>query len=252
MSYVKTKGIIIKEVNVGEADKIITIFTREKGKISALAKGVRRPRNKIVAGSQLLCYSDFMLFKGKDMFTVNSCDIIEPFYDIRNDITKLTYAAHIIDLINDAIQENQPAAKVLQLFLNTLYMLTKTEKSPELILRIFEIRFLSALGYAPYVGACIICGKGNFNDVSFSFKKCGFICRSGNCISNDIYAMDILPGTARTLYHIVYSRMEDLFNFNVSPEVLSELSKISKRYLRERMEKDYTKLDFLKTLKFPE
>ena len=251
MSYVKTKGIVIKEVNTGEADKIITIFTRNQGKLSALAKGARRPKSKLVAGTQFLCYSDFVLFKGKDLFTVNSCEVVEPFYDIRNNLVNLTYSAHIVDIIADIVQENQPAVKVLQLFLNTLYMLAKTDKSPELITRTFEIRVLSILGYAPFVRGCMICGKEDPNNLSFSFKKCGLICTHGSCAAEDAYAVKILPGTVKALCHSVYARAQELFSFNVSPEVLGELGRISRRYLRERLEKDYTKLDFLKAIDRP-
>jgi len=248
MGYVKTKGIVIKEVNLGEADKIITIFSRHSGKISALAKGARRPKSKNVAGTQLLCYSDFVLYKGKQMYIVNSSEVLEPFYELRNNLVNLTYSAHIVDIIFDVIQENQPATKVLQLFLNTLYMLAKTDKSPELVTRIFEIRVLSILGYAPFVNGCMICGEGDLNKVAFSFKNCGFICSHGDCIVQDPYAVKILPGTAKALFYIVNARMNDLFSFSVSPEVLRELGKISSRYLRERLEKDYSKLDFLKNL----
>jgi DNA repair protein RecO (recombination protein O) len=248
MSYVKTKGIVIKEVNLGEADKIITIFSRRNGKMTAVARGARRPKSRIVAGTQLLCYSDFVLFKGKQMYTVNSSEVLEPFYEIRNNLTNLTYSAHIIDIVFDIIQEDQPATKVLQLFLNTLHMLAKTDKSPELITRIFEIRTLSIIGYAPFVRGCMVCGGGDLNSIAFSFKKCGFICDHGACITQDSFAKSILPGTAKALYYIVNARMDELFSFNVSPDVLEQLRTISRRYLRERLEKDYTKLDFLKDL----
>lgn len=246
MSYLKTNGIIIKEVNTGEADKIVTIFTRKNGKITGAAKGARRPKSKFAAGTQFLCYSDFVLFKGKEMYSINSIDIIEPFYDIRNDIMRLTYAAHISELVNDVMQENQPSQRTLQLLLNSLYMLTKHDKSPELIARIFEMRFLSILGYAPHVGSCMICGRESLINVFFSFKKCGFICNE--CLLNDRSSLSISPGTAKTLNHIVHSRLADLFSFNVSKEVLDELGRISRRYLRDRLERDYTKLDFLKNL----
>lgn len=248
MSYIKSKGIVTKEVNVGEADKILTIISKSHGKISALAKGARRPRSKLIAGTQFLCYSNFVLFKGKSMYHVNSCDVIEPFYKIRNDIVRLTYSVHMVDILNDAVQESQPAAKILQFFLNTLHMLTRTDKDPELVTRIFELRLLSILGYAPYVNGCIICDMKDLKDISFSFKKCGFICSKEICKTNDQYAMNLLPGTARTINHIVNSKMEDLFRFDISPEVLKELGKISQRYLRDRLERDYKKLDFLKHL----
>lgn len=246
MGYIRTNGVVIKEVNTGEADKIITILTKGQGKISAFAKSARRPKSSLIAGSQFLCYSDFVLFKGKDMFSINSSDVIESFYEIRNDIFKLTYSAHMVDIISDVIQENQPAGKVLQLFLNTLHMLAKTDKSPELLTRIFEIRLLSILGYAPYVSACINCSKEENEDLMFSFRRCGLICSA--CIPQDPYAVKILPGTAKALQHMVHSKMQNLFSFNLSQDVLNELARISKRYLKDRLERDYNKLDFLKSL----
>ncbi|MGI6778666.1 MAG: DNA repair protein RecO [Acetivibrionales bacterium] len=248
MSYVKVKGIVIREVNLGEADKILTIITKTKGKISAVAKGVRRSRSKLIAGSQLLCYSDFVLFKGKGMYYINSCEVIEPFYEIRNDIIKLTYSAHMVEILSDVVQENQPSSKTLQFFLNTLYLLSRGDRNPELIARVFELRLLSILGYAPYVNGCMICGSEDLRSLSFSFSKCGFICSKEGCRTKDEFSLNILPGTARAVNHIVNSRLEDLFRFETSPEVLEELKKISFRYLSDRLERDYRKLDFLKTL----
>lgn len=248
MSYLETKGIVIKEVNTGEADKIVTLFSKTHGKISAFAKGARRPKNKAAAGTQFLCYGEFILFPGKDLYSVSSCQVIEPFYSIRNDIERLTYAAHFVDIVGDIIQENQPSSRLLQLFLNSLHMLTREDKSPELIARIFELRCLSILGYAPYVKGCMICGRTDVKKVGFSFKKCGFICDDHGCMTHDEYALELSVGASRAICHIVHSRIQELFNFKVAPEVLQELGKITKRYLRERLERDYTKLDFLKEL----
>ncbi len=247
MSNIKVKGIVIREVNTGEADKVITIFSKNEGKISAYARSARRQRSSISAGTQLLCYSEFVLYKGKSMNSVNSCDVIEPFYEIRNDVVKLTYAAHMVDIINDVVQENQPAIRTLQLFLNTLHMLAKTDKSPELLARIFELRLLTILGYAPYVKSCMVCGKDEIEKFHFSFRQCGFICQQ--CLAEDRNAMFLSHGAARAIIHIVHSDMKDLFSFTLSDEVLSELSRVCRRYLRERLERDYTRLDFLKTLK---
>lgn len=246
MAYIKTKGIILREFNTGEADKIVTIFSKSLGKLTGTAKGARRPKSKFVAGSQFLCYSDFVLYKGKDMYSINSCDIIEPFYEIRNDIIRLTYAAHAADIISDVIQENQPASKVLQLLLNTLHMLSKTDKSPELIIRIFEVRLMSILGYAPFVRGCMECGNEDITKAAFSFKKCGILC--GSCKIVDKSAYDISIGTSKALNHIIYSKLTELFSFNLSQSILDELGRITKRYIKERLERDFTKLDFLKEL----
>lgn len=247
MSYLKIKGIVIKEVNVGEADKIVTLLTKPKGKITAIAKGARRPRSGFVAGTQFLSYSDLMLFGGKDMFSLNSCEVIEPFYEIRNDIEKLTYAAHFAELTSDTIQENQPAGKVLQLFLNTLHMLSKTQKQPELLARIFELRLLSITGYAPFIRSCIVCGRDDCESYSFSFMKCGLICCG--CAPGDRFAIELSAGAIKALAYIIYANSEELFSFNLSQQVLDELGRITRRYIKERLEKDYTKLDYLKQFK---
>lgn len=247
MGHIKTKGMIVREVNTGEADKIVTIFSKNFGKITGTAKNARRPKSNLVAGTQFLCYSDFVLYKGKEMYSINSCDIIEPFYEIRNDIIRLTYAAHIIDIILDIIQENQPASKVLQLLLNTMHMLCKSDKNPELLVRIFELRLMSILGYAPNVKGCMECGSEEMSGgLAFSFSKCGVLCSA--CKIKDKLAMDISAGTYRTMNHIIYSSPQELFSFNVSDTVLNELGRINRRFLKDRLERDYTKLEFLREL----
>lgn len=246
MSYVKTTGIVIKEVHTGEADKIVTIFTRNLGKITGSAKGARRPTSRLIAGTQLLCYSNFVLYKGKEMYSVNSCDVIEPFYDIRNSVEMLTCAAHMTDIINDIAQENQPSIEVLNLFLNSLYMISNSKRPVLQVVSIFEIKLLSILGYAPWVNGCINCGNKEIDSMSFSFARCGFICEE--CKGIDKSAVKLSEGAAKAIYYIVLSNMKDIFNFEVSREVLDEITRVSKRYLKKQLEKDYKKMDFLKYL----
>jgi DNA repair protein RecO (recombination protein O) len=248
MSFIKVKGLVIREVNTGEADKIITIFTRQKGRVTASARGARRPRSNYAAGTQLLGYNDYVLFSGKEMYSVNSSEVIEPFYEIRNDLIKLTYAAHFIDIITDALPENQPAPKALQLMLNTLHMLAKTDKDPALLARIFEMRFLALSGYAPSVQGCMICGRDSDEHYSFSYKNCGLLCSRENCSSKDGLSQELSPGALRALRHIIYSKPEELFGFALSPQVLEEMGKINRRYLKDRLEKDYNKLDMLRSI----
>lgn len=249
MGYIKTKGLVIKEVNIGEADKIITILSKEYGKMSAVAKGARRARSRLTVCTQFLCYSEFLLFKGREIHTINSCEVIESFSEVGLDLTRLTYAAHIADLIYDTIQENQPATRTLKLLLNTLYYLVKTKRDPELITKIFELRYLCILGYAPYVKGCMNCSNQKLEGLSFSFKKCGFICDNGSCYSEDPYAIKVSSGTVRAMCHIVYSSADKLFAFELSPAVLKELGYIIDRYLKERLEKNYNKLKFLRNIK---
>jgi DNA repair protein RecO (recombination protein O) len=143
MSYVNYKGLVLREVNTGEADKIITVLTAEEGKISISAKNARRAKSSVSVGTQLLCFSDYMLFKGKELYNLSSCEVIESNYEIRNDIEKLTYCTHILELITDNVQEGESSEDILRLLLNTFYVIAKTNRSLELVTRVFELRLMS-------------------------------------------------------------------------------------------------------------
>ena len=116
MKIVKTKGIIIAEHNVSDFDKMLTILTPNLGKIECLAKGSRKPKSLLMAGTQLLCFGEYMLYKGADNYSMNSCEIIELFYKIRVDLDKLEQASYITKIINDVTTENQNNYRILQLY----------------------------------------------------------------------------------------------------------------------------------------
>ena len=138
MGTIKTKGIIIAENNMDDFDKMLTMITPGMGKISCAAKGARKPKSLLLGGTQFLCFGDYVLYKGGESYNINSCEPIEVFYNIRTDLDKLKYAVHITKIMNDVVQENQNCYKILQLFLNTLYVISEKEKDLDLVLSIFK------------------------------------------------------------------------------------------------------------------
>ena len=111
MGILKTKGIIIAENNMSDYDKMVTILT-PNGKIGCAAKGARRPKSALMAGTQYLCFGDYMIYQGASSYNLNSCDVIEIFYNIRTDLEKLNYASYISKIINDVTDENQNTYKI--------------------------------------------------------------------------------------------------------------------------------------------
>lgn len=247
MGYVNYKGIVLREVNTGEADKIITVLTAEEGKISIAAKNARRAKNSLSSGTQLLCFSDYMLFKGKELYNMSSCEVIESNYEIRNDIVKLTYCSHILELIMDNVQEGDPCERILQLLLNTFYVIAKTNRSLELITRVFEFRLMALLGYEPHVISCINCDKTDDENMYFDLDNSGLVCRE--CVNLKGRVIPILPGTVKALKYIMCINPQKLYNFSLSEDSIKELSIISKKYIKEHIGKEYNKLDYLKYLK---
>lgn len=247
MGCVNYKGIVLKEVNTGEADKIITVLTAEEGKISIAAKNARRPKNSLSAGTQLFCFSDYMLFKGKELYNMSCCEVIESNYEIRNDIVKLTYCSHMLELITDNIQEGEPSGRVLQLLLNTLYVISNTDKSPELVTRVFELRLMALLGYEPHTASCINCNKTEDENMYFDLDNSGLVCRE--CANPDGRVIPLLSGTVKALKYIMHISPQKLYSFTLSEDSTRELGVISKKYIKEHLGKEYNKLDYLKYFK---
>lgn len=236
MKIVKTKGIIIAEHNVGDFDKMLTILTPNLGKIECLAKGSRKPKSLLLAGSQLLCFGEYMLYKGSDNYSMNSCEIIELFYKIRIDLDKLKYAAYITKIINDVTTENQNNYKILQLYLNTLYVIAQTDKDLKLVTSIFRLRLMSIIGYRPQIEGCSRCnGKENLR--YFSIRDSGLKCIS--CGKQDSGAIEISETTKDAIRYIILAEAKKIYSFTVPKETEKELEIISKLYLAENLEKEY-------------
>ena len=206
------------------------------GKISCAAKGARRQNSRLLASTQFLCFGEYILYKSQETYNINSCDPIEVFYNIRVDYDKINYAAHITKIIQDVTNENENSYKVLQLYLNTLYMISETDKDMDFILSIFKIKLLCILGFKPRIEKCVNCEKKD-DLLYFSIKDNGVKCK--NCKTQDKGAISITPSTYMALKYIIEAPSKKLFNFNLKDESLKELELISKIYFNEKMEKEY-------------
>lgn len=236
MKTVKTKGIIIAEKVMSDFNKMLTILTPNMGKIECVAKGSRRPKSLLMAGTQFLCFGDYMLYKGGENYSMNSCETIELFYNIRTDLDKLKYAVYITKIINDVTTENQNNYKILQLYLNTLYVISNTDKDLEFVTSIFRLRLLSIIGYRPEIEECKTC-KEKENLAKFSIRDNGFKCTA--CGKQDKGAIDMSETTKDAIRYIILSDAKKIYSFQVTKESIEELKIISKLYLTEKLEKEY-------------
>lgn len=239
MGTIKTKGIILAEHNMGDYDKMVTLLTPGMGKISCVAKGARRTKSQIMAGSQFLCFADYVLYQGTQTYHINSCETIEVFYHIRTDLDKLKYASHITKLIADVTDENQNCYKIIQLFLNTLYMISETDQNLEWITAVFKLRLMCLLGFVPNVMICGNCKKTAKEEqmAYFSMRESSLMCNL--CGRQDKSAIEILPATADAIRYIVMAPAKKLYSFQIPENSIKELSIIAKLYTNEKLEKEY-------------
>ena len=189
-----------------------------------------------MAGTQFLCFADYLLYKGSETYTINSCETIEFFYPIRTDLDKYKYAVHITKIILDVTHENENCYHILQLYLNTLYTIAETDSNLDFVLAVFKLRLLCILGFKPQVEKCIHCRLEK--DIQyFSLKDNGFKCRS--CGVQDKSAIEMLPATVDAISYITLAPAKKLFSFTIPETSIKELEMIAKLYLNEKLEKEY-------------
>ena len=206
------------------------------GKISCIAKGARKSRSALLAGTQIFCFGKYLMFKGTSTYHINSVEPIEVFYNIRTDLDKLKYAVHIIKIIQDVTHENQNCFNILQLLLNTLYVISETDKNLELVLSVFKMRLASIIGFRPKIEECTNChDKENLK--YFSLKDNGLKCK--NCGVQDKSAIAITKSTLSALKYTITVPPKKLFSFTIKDESLEEFKLITKLYFDEKMEKEY-------------
>ena len=148
MSVIKAKGIVLKEIDSGESGKTLIILAEGIGRIIASARGAKKVTGKLFSASEVFTCGEYCFYQGKGFYSVTQAEVIEKFYNIRNDVEKLAYACYFSDMISESLFDGMEADDILHLLLRTLTVLSKTDIPPHLAARVFELRFLKLMGFA--------------------------------------------------------------------------------------------------------
>lgn len=218
-------GIVVRETKINDADKMLTVLTSELGPVSVLAKNIRKNKSKISASAGFLCYSDFVLSGGPDVYYINQCSLIESFYNISDDIQKLALASYLGNITADLSPIGEPQPEAVRLFLNTLYVLANTEKNIFLVKTAFELRLIMCLGYMPDVFSCANCGKEQY-PFFFDIKNSNVLC---NECGKTPY--EISEPMMYAIRYILTCELKKLFSFELDDYLCRKLCDITKAYI---------------------
>lgn len=244
----KTTGLIIKEQNIGEQDKLVTVLTSSNGILRAFVKGAKNIKNQKCAATQLLCYSHITLNKMRDSYIISDAKSQEMFIKLRNDIENMCLAQYFCELANNLCPRDSQADEYLSLILNSLYLLANKKREPLLIKACFEMRLMSLAGYMPDLTMCKECGKYE-NDIMYFLPKTGFfVCSDCESTINEEIKIPLNKGTTTALRHTIYSDDNKLFSFTLPIEDLKQLNNASELYIKFILEKELPTLQFYKNI----
>lgn len=251
--FTVTDGLVLREVMYRDSDKMLTILTKERGKISASCQGARSRQSTMRAGTQLLSYSCFTLYESKGRFSVNAAEPIELFLGLRADILSLSLASYMAEVLDAVADEEVPVADLLATGLNCLYALSVRKKPRALIKATFEFRIMMYSGYSPDVSECEICGESEPEEPVFNLKTgravC-FACKKTET-SPGMKGTDTVPLCAQSLLAIRYilaAQSKKLLSFSMDEEPLANLAAAAERYLLCHLDRKFPTLEFYKAL----
>lgn len=244
----KTKGLILRQQNIGERDKLVWVLTASHGIIRAFARGAKNIKSAKSAGTGLLVYSDLSVFEGRDSYNIDEAAALEQFIGLRSDVENLSLAQYFAELCLNLCPTGQEAKEHLRLMLNALYLLANHKRPPLQIKVCFEMRLIALTGYMPDLVMCADCGVYESDRMVFVPHTGRLYC--ADCAEKSGVQGVSLPRAAVTaLRHTVYADFEKLFSFELREELLEPLSFASERYIAYMTQKDYPTLQFYKQLK---
>ena len=243
--YLKVQALVLRVTDYNDRDALLTLLTREHGKLTVKARGLRRKNSPLVATCQLLAYGEFTLFEYRGMYSINEASSIELFSDLRRDLTKLSLGTYFAQSAEVIAQEDLPNPELLSLVLNCLFALTKLGLPEGQVKAVYELRAACIAGYTPDLYGCHICGSQS--PTLFDLSGGALLCL--NCRGNASgIRMPLTPGILDAMRYIIYCDPKKLFAFSVGNETLEQLLPLTEAYLTTQLERGFSTLDFYKSL----
>ena len=243
--YLTIQAIVLRVTDYNDRDALLTVLSRNHGKLTIKARGLRRKNSPLIAPCQLLAFGEFTLFEYKGQYTINEAHSIELFSPLRRDLTKLSLGTYFAQAAEVISQEDLPNPELQSLLLNCLFALSKLGESEAKVKAVFELRAACLAGYLPDLFGCHICGNQNPDrfDISEGILEC-HTCRG---IDGGI-RMPVTPGVLEAMRYICLCDPKKLLSFNIGPENLEKLSNLTEAYLVAQLERGFSTLDFYKSL----
>lgn len=261
MTDFKVNGLVIRESDHGENDKLLTILTEKYGKLYVVGKGVKSLRNRHMACAQLFSYASYNFRKRGNFYYITDSDLIENYYDIRNDILKLSLSNFICDVLCEVSREGTEEKDILKLALNTFYAIAKDVRPLEFIRASFEMRIATECGFMPDLSGCTECNTSNPQLAFIDIMNGNFICDKCRSSTSFTVVKDsffetgvekpvsiVSDAVLSAMRYVCTCRQERFLSFSLEESEHDIFYKACENYLLNHLERGFYSLDFYKSM----
>ena len=246
MDTIVTMGLVLKETRYKEADRILTILTPKMGILSALAKNSLRMKSKLLTACGLLCYSEFVLVPGRNLYTVQDASVEKIFYNISATVEGMGLAMYMGEMAFALSPTGDEADRELRLLLNCLYMINENKTDVRVIKAVFELRTMSQCGFLPQLVYCRDCGV--YDGVAFYLDVQEGYLLCADCAQRAGKSCNLDQGALYALRHICLVEDKKIFAFKISVGSLAKLAAVAEQYALTHLDKPLKSYSFLKSV----
>lgn len=248
----KLEGIVIRTGNYGETHKIVTLFTKEKGKIAVMARGAKKPKSRMTSITQPFVQASYLVQMGSNMGTLHQGEVVQSFRAIREDIEKAAYASYMAELTDKLIEQNEPDPFLYEQFLLTLEWMGEG-KDLDILLYMYELKMYKKGGFAPQLMQCVNCGQQQNPPFSFSIIEGGVLCK--RCSHIDPESVTLSEKLHKILQMCLHVDIQRVGNISVKQETKEQVRNILDLYYERyggyflKSKKFLNQLDWLRDTK---
>lgn len=239
-------GLILRETETKETDKILTVLTAEMGKIPVIARGARRKNSRLAAACQLFAWSEMTLYRRGNWYYMDAAYPVELFAGLQKDLVRLSLAAYLAELTEFVAGEENPVPELLRLLLNGLYALASLGKDPALVKPAFTFRLLALAGFEPMIDGCAVCGADRAREPVLDVVQGVVHCRKCGGPGGENLPLSAACMTA--LEHILHGSDRKLYNFALNPEDLKLLDRAAEGFAAAQLERSFRTLGYYKAI----
>lgn len=243
----RTEAIVLKRMDFMEADRLLTLYSRERGKIRAIAKGARKPQSRKTGHVELFMRTRFLIARGRNLDIITQAEMVEAYRPLRDDLVRATYASYAVELLDRFTPDEDKNPSLYDLLSDGLRWFATTEKLL-LAARFYELRLLNLSGFRPQFFRCVSCDEEiEERDQFFSAEMGGLLCP--DCGDVDKGAHRISAAAVKVLRYLQTRRWSTVRQLGLRRELHTELEEVMHYYLTYLLERNLKSADFLRRLR---
>ncbi len=240
-------AIVLRRINFGETDRIVTLLTRERGKISAIAKGSRKPISRLAGPTEMMTYSRMQLATGRNLDIITQVDGKESFPRIRSDLQRIAHGTYLMELVDRLTEEHERNIDLFDTLLSALYLMERPN-DPAKIAHMFELHFMKLLGYEPVLDKCVRCEKPiETDEPQFSPSLGGLAC--GECAPLPEDSIPVTAETVETMRLLLTAEPPEVEKMEIARGTMDQIGRVMRWFIRFHTDREIKSADFLQKIR---